>query len=546
MDLGTVSKKLKHFQYKTKKEFSDDLYLIYENCLVYNTNPSSEYRKHAIAMRRKTDRLLARVPDIVVKENMDHDMDESDGEEDKSTTTATRERSMTHDSMAEPAATTTTEINHQRVHTGGKHPQKGTTLQTLTEIDKESEDQVMKQELDQDKGELQNQLWREITKKTRAKLTTDVEQQYQFDFSDRVALKRSSLDMERFHMLEHLHHDSTSTKKLMRCNKKALSRWMSRRGLNMTTRTISTSVYDTFDLTSEDEDDTDDGGGFFFMMNKHGGEHKSNPTDEEDANRTDLFLPEYSMTAGLPEIEGIPEEYLLEEEMEEEKEKEGGKKIPTFDIYPTTQFTSSALKDKMDSNIETISRIRSTYKKCRSIQDNTPLHIPAVETPSSPLSPEMMHTGTPIPTTSSSTLPSPKDITAEASQQLMQRSLTQILAHAGFESADSNALNILTDLMTESLSNLGKTARKYLDEHSKNMSSADILHQTLKENGVQGGVNDLEDYVTQDIEHYGNKLQDLNNKLETSYQDLISGSMNESIAMDEDLLFEEENDVFTT
>ncbi|KAI8139599.1 Bromodomain-containing protein, partial [Fennellomyces sp. T-0311] len=39
MDLGTVTKKMKALQYKSKKEFADDLYLIYENCLLYNTNP---------------------------------------------------------------------------------------------------------------------------------------------------------------------------------------------------------------------------------------------------------------------------------------------------------------------------------------------------------------------------------------------------------------------------------------------------------------------------------------------------------------------------
>lgn len=39
MDLGLVTKKLKACQYKSKKEFADDLHLIYENCLVYNTNP---------------------------------------------------------------------------------------------------------------------------------------------------------------------------------------------------------------------------------------------------------------------------------------------------------------------------------------------------------------------------------------------------------------------------------------------------------------------------------------------------------------------------
>jgi transcriptional activator SPT7 len=80
MDLGTVAKKLKQLEYKTKQEFADDLYLIYDNCLIYNTNPASEYRKHATAMRRKTERLLTRVPNLVIKDKSDGEQEE-EGEE---------------------------------------------------------------------------------------------------------------------------------------------------------------------------------------------------------------------------------------------------------------------------------------------------------------------------------------------------------------------------------------------------------------------------------------------------------------------------------
>lgn len=88
MDLGTVTKKLKQLEYKNKQEFSEDLYLIYDNCLAYNTNPASEYRKHAMAMRRKTDRLLVRVPNISIKDKSDGEQDDevddaSDDDQDK-------------------------------------------------------------------------------------------------------------------------------------------------------------------------------------------------------------------------------------------------------------------------------------------------------------------------------------------------------------------------------------------------------------------------------------------------------------------------------
>ena len=39
MDLQTMGKKVRTRQYSTKKQFSDDLYLIWENCLIYNSDP---------------------------------------------------------------------------------------------------------------------------------------------------------------------------------------------------------------------------------------------------------------------------------------------------------------------------------------------------------------------------------------------------------------------------------------------------------------------------------------------------------------------------
>ncbi len=41
MDLGTMAKKVKTHVYKTQREFVDDLNLIWNNCLMYNTDPVS-------------------------------------------------------------------------------------------------------------------------------------------------------------------------------------------------------------------------------------------------------------------------------------------------------------------------------------------------------------------------------------------------------------------------------------------------------------------------------------------------------------------------
>lgn len=77
MDLGTVMKKLKQHQYKSKKEFVDDLNLIWANCLKYNADPSHFLRKHAKAMQKITAGLEPLIPDIVIRDRADVEAEEA-------------------------------------------------------------------------------------------------------------------------------------------------------------------------------------------------------------------------------------------------------------------------------------------------------------------------------------------------------------------------------------------------------------------------------------------------------------------------------------
>ncbi|CAG8473486.1 2051_t:CDS:10 [Diversispora eburnea] len=67
MDFTQIAKKLKMHEYNNKQEFADDLYLIYSNCLKYNSNPDHIFREYARAMKEKTDELLVNVRDITIK-----------------------------------------------------------------------------------------------------------------------------------------------------------------------------------------------------------------------------------------------------------------------------------------------------------------------------------------------------------------------------------------------------------------------------------------------------------------------------------------------
>ena len=76
MDLGTMTKKLKGLQYKSKKDFVDDLYQIWKNCLKFNSSPEHLFRKHALFMQKETDKLAPLIPEIIVRDRAEVEAEE--------------------------------------------------------------------------------------------------------------------------------------------------------------------------------------------------------------------------------------------------------------------------------------------------------------------------------------------------------------------------------------------------------------------------------------------------------------------------------------
>ncbi|KAJ5182126.1 hypothetical protein N7449_012273 [Penicillium cf. viridicatum] len=76
MDLGSMTKKLKGLQYRSKQDFVDDLTLIWANCLKYNTNTEHPLRKHALYMRKETEKLVPLIPDIVIRDRAEVEAEE--------------------------------------------------------------------------------------------------------------------------------------------------------------------------------------------------------------------------------------------------------------------------------------------------------------------------------------------------------------------------------------------------------------------------------------------------------------------------------------
>lgn len=166
-------------------------------------------------MRRKTERLMAKVPNISIKERLDAEFeeegDEISEEEDNEPQRASkkssgkhvasierkttpvvpndrqksRERSVTRGSSTAPLSAIDTAFGSDvenvftpdmvgtpaHVQYGGKNVKKSGDDDDDENIDLEQEEKKLGAEIDADMGELQDQVWRDKTKKTRAKLT---------------------------------------------------------------------------------------------------------------------------------------------------------------------------------------------------------------------------------------------------------------------------------------------------------------------------------------------------------------------------------------
>ncbi|CEG71789.1 hypothetical protein RMATCC62417_07459 [Rhizopus microsporus] len=563
MDLGTVTKKMKNLCYRSKKEFADDLFLIYDNCLMYNTNSASEYRKHAIAMRRKTERLLTRVPDITIKDRMDNEIEEegdeiseeeesepqkrpskkSSGKHTVSSKTGpissesierrSRERSITRGSSAAPFPGDMSDAESVPENGVSQKSYGGKTVGNQAgdeNIDLEQEDKKLGEEIEADMGELQDQIWREKTKKTRARFTSDVEKQYQYPFGEREALVRSGLDMERFSAIQHLHDESESIIKLIRCENEKLIKWIDRRPNNVT-------AYDHLDLDSSDDENLD-----AFFSRKIAKPDKS----IDDSAKTDLFLPEYKITSGLPEIDGVPED-LVESRRDEgffdeadlRQSVDSAKELSdlSFDIYPELAFPNYGLMPMIDRNIQTLEKIRLTYAKCNAIKNNTSISsLTSSMSIDSPSTNESVDT--PLEGSSVYKMP-PISLTSETGYRMCQRVISKLLTHAGFEGTKTAALNVLTDIMTDYITNIGRTLRNYWDDYGHKMSGDNMLLHTLYENGITD-LSELEMYCQDEVERNIYRLEDIHTKLQTSYQDILANPDGGTPENEENILNDEE------
>ncbi|KAG1734488.1 hypothetical protein EDB19DRAFT_2040881 [Suillus lakei] len=113
---------------------------------------------------------------------------------------------------------------------------------------------------------------------------------------------------------------------------------------------------------------------------------------------------------------------------------------------------------------------------------------------------------------------------------------TRVLTFAVHPGTSSAALDVMVGVTSEYLLNVGRTLRFMCDKYAKSMTPEEIILHTLFESGVTR-IQDLERYIKDDVVRHGSRLVDLEKKLVGAYREATQVEV-----LDDDALFAGEDD----
>ena len=546
MDLGSMTKKLKQLMYKSKKEFVDDINLIWGNCLKYNANPEHFLRKHALFMRKETEKLVPLIPDITIRDRAEVEAEErrqqlaegglDDGAEEsddepimssrgrkapgkgakKSGTTTTGRKSTagpeeTPNSDVKPSVQTLANgLIRAESELGAEGSQGHSTPPpgTMTPLGPGSTIPGSQSEMDLDgftgsvppslpppeQEDEEYKLWKQKTKKDRAVWAAARHRLFKGDKldPDEVALLRTKAGMRRWLRIQQQAEADYST--------------------------------DTEAATTNEP-------------SKQGpGESLAEDIEGEEDS---MLPPDYDVVSAMPivpdhqrwEIDGEGnvvdhnEEYLR--------------------LYPRSQFTApeSKLTSRMATNMR---QMQETRKICAKIGVVKQMQL------QSQMYQNQFQKYQPEPFVEKDiedhVLSDEGPVMASwVSKAALQRSVGQIFYHAGFEEFQPSALDAVTDLAADFLQNITKSVVAYMEIPKLQVAAATgapILSQTeeptafkpahsveetilhaLRENGIE--LNELESYARDDVERLTGKLTTLHERMKGHLADLLRPALND-------------------
>lgn len=501
MDLGTLMKNLKNIVYKSKSEFAKDVMLIWDNCLTYNADAAHPLRKHAYAMRRKSEQLLSMVPEVTIRDRADVEAEEfglldvdQDEEEDKplagkstrgtfgpKSSKSKKSKSAKKAEDNEKTSDDTNGVKAEDVDEEMSHsPERTLQAQKSVPDDVDEATQVLQRAgsdaEETDETDVPFQVWRTRTKKTRARYASARHKRMKQDAlrSEELALKPSAASLARMLLADSA--EGTST-----------------------------------------------------MNSVHGlGPISSRPNSSGSASSDNMVLPEYepcSIPRTLTAMDAEPPADFA------------------FPVQNSSTFEprSGGLVEKMQATTLHMKNIRKLCTKLSTLklmQDPTMSAFPASYFR------QLMESEPPLRFEQIELYQSGYDAQPcgeELARSLLQRSSSHILYQAGFEDFQPEALESFTEIAAEFVKLIGKIMKEYTESRQP-LTEEEILRHTLFEVGIPD-LNVLEDYVVEEIDTKGEKIVGLHDRLKKFLNDFIQGTV-DGDSGDQDLFDEKNRDAF--
>jgi transcriptional activator SPT7 len=139
----------------------------------------------------------------------------------------------------------------------------------------------------------------------------------------------------------------------------------------------------------------------------------------------------------------------------------------------------------------------------------------------------------------------------------LQRSVGKLCYHAGFEELQPSALDVITDIAADYFEKITRTFGVYREapkvpavgeaakaglKWQERFTNEEIMLHTLSENGI--GVEELEAYVKDDVERFGNKLSIQHERMKSHLTDLLRPALSNDAGADGVGAFNDGSDQF--
>jgi transcriptional activator SPT7 len=541
MDIGTMMKKLKTLQYKNRTEIVADLNLIWNNCLLYNSDPNHPLRKKALYLQKKTDELIRHIPDVEVRDRaeveaeerrnarLDAELEGIEDSDDEEPIMASRGRkapsksnkggSIARKALPVPEGTPVADTKPHFHSLGSSSNLKNQFLRADSDVPMENgfgtppppgrltpmpngvagdlasqadaseadaagqllNDMPMEATEDPEADDLEYRMWKQVTKKARATIASQRNRLFRADRinAEEPALLRTKAGMRQW----------------IRQQKKALG---------------------------EDDDPTD-------ASPSDAPQAVSNETlAEAMEEENDTLLPDY-----YDPLSAIPD---IASQLRWEDDTEGNVVMhseETLRMLPVGHFMSpeSVLTKKMEANMR---QMQETRKVCAKIGV-----VKQMQLQSQMYSNQFQrYEPTPFLEQDAETTVVSDDgpfMAPWLCRATFQRSIAKIFFHAGFEEFQPSALDAVTDMASSYFQNMVQTMATYAEtsrmreSESRDLTDAalpqkqasleeNVLH-TLDEQGLD--VEALESYVKDDVERLGNKLGVMHERMKAHLADLL-------------------------